>query len=165
MCIYTYMLGADSFPPSLAEASAGCVCFHLRRSARTITQFYDRVLASSGLRATQFTLLTIIRRTGGLPFSSLAEVLGMDRTTLTRNVRPLERDGLIKIERGTDRRVRVVRLTPAGERKQAEAEPLWALAHGRITSGIGPGTWKALRQDLSRTISVGLEATAEHDQS
>jgi DNA-binding MarR family transcriptional regulator len=148
---------------AMADASAGCVCFHLRRSARTITQLYDRILAPSGLRATQFTLLTVVRRTGGLPFSSLAEVLGMDRTTLTRNLRPLERDGLVKIEPGADRRVRLVRLTRVGERKQTEAQPLWAEAHGRITHGIGEGTWKSLRQDLSRTIAVGLEAIAEQD--
>ena len=150
--------------PSIADASAGCVCFHLRRSARTITQVYDRILAPSGLRGTQFTLLTVVRRTGGLPFSSLAEVLGMDRTTLTRNLRPLERDGLLKIEAGTDRRVRLVKLTRLGERKQTQAQPLWAEAHRRITHGIGQATWKTLRQDLSRTIAVGLEAIAEQDQ-
>jgi DNA-binding MarR family transcriptional regulator len=152
------------FPSAFADASAGCVCFHLRRSARTITQFYDRMLAPAGLRATQFSLLTVVGRTGGLSFSSLADVLGMDRTTLTRNLHPLERDRLVRVETGSDRRVRLVRLTPLGQRKQAEAEPLWAKAHARITGGIGEKTWKTLRHDLSRTIAIGLEATAEQDQ-
>jgi DNA-binding MarR family transcriptional regulator len=151
-------------PTSLSDASAGCVCFHLRRSARTITQFYDHTLAPSGLRATQFTLMTVVRRTGGLPFSSLADVLGMDRTTLTRNLRPLEREGLVKIVSGSDRRVRLVRLTRLGERKQAEAQSLWAKAHARVTEGIGEKTWKTLQKDLSRTIAVSLEATAEQNQ-
>jgi DNA-binding MarR family transcriptional regulator len=151
-------------PTSLSNASAGCVCFHLRRSARTVTQFYEHTLAPSGLRATQFTLMTVVRRTGGLPFSSLADVLGMDRTTLTRNLRPLEREGLVKIESGSDRRVRLVRLTRRGERKQAEVEPLWAKAHARITEGIGEKTWSALQKELSRTIAVSLEATAEQNQ-
>jgi DNA-binding MarR family transcriptional regulator len=151
-------------PISLSDASAGCVCFHLRRSARTVTQFYDHTLAPSGLRATQFTLMTVIRRTGGLPFSSLAEVLGMDRTTLTRNLRPLEREGLVKVAPGSDRRVRLVRLTRLGERKQAEAQPLWAKAHARVTEGIGEKTWRALQKELSRTIAVSLEATAEQHQ-
>jgi DNA-binding MarR family transcriptional regulator len=158
------MIGPTANPSSLSEASAGCVCFHLRRSARAVTQFYDRMLAPTGLRATQFTLLTVVRRTGGIPFSSLADVLGMDRTTLTRNLRPLERDGLVTIEVGTDRRVRLVRLTRRGEQKQAEAEPLWAKAHARITHGIGEKTWRTLQKDLSRTIAVGLQATAEQDQ-
>jgi DNA-binding MarR family transcriptional regulator len=150
-------------PSSLADASTGCVCFHLRRSARTVSQLDDRMLAPTGLKATQFTLLTVVRRSGGLPFSRLAEVLGMDRTTLTRNLRPLDRDGLVRIEAGSDRRVRVVGLTRAGDRKHTEAEPLWARAHARMTSGIGEATWKALRKDLSRTIAVSLQATAEQD--
>jgi DNA-binding MarR family transcriptional regulator len=148
---------------ALSDISTTCVCFHLRRSARVVTQLYDHTLAPSGLRATQYTLLTVVRRTGGLPFSSLAEVLGMDRTTLTRNLGPLERDGLVKIETGADRRVRLVKLTRLGERKHEAAEPLWAQAHSRVINGIGEKTWKTLRQDLSRTIAVGLEATAEQD--
>jgi DNA-binding MarR family transcriptional regulator len=154
------MTGSPATPTSLSDASAGCVCFHLRRSARAVTQFYDRMLAPTGLRATQFTLMTVVRRTGGLSFSDLADVLGMDRTTLTRNLRPLEREGLVKIATGSDRRVRLVRLTRLGERKQLEAEPLWAKAHARITDGIGEKTWRTLRKDLSRTIAVSLEATA-----
>ena len=151
-------------PTSLSDASTGCVCFHLRRSARAVTQFYDHTLAPSGLRATQFTLMTVVRRTGGLPFSSLADVLGMDRTTLTRNLRPLEREGLVKIESGSDRRVRLVSLTRLGRRKQAEAQPLWAKAHARVTEGIGEKTWRTLQKDLSHTIAVNLEATAEQNQ-
>lgn len=148
---------------ALSDISTTCVCFHLRRSARAITQLYDHILAPSGLRATQYTLLTVVRKTGGLPFSSLAEVLGMDRTTLSRNLGPLERDGLVRIETGVDRRVRLVKLTRLGERKHEAAEPLWARAHSRVTGGIGEKTWKILRQDLSRTIAVGLEAIAEQD--
>ena len=163
--VYTpIMTRSPANPTSLSDASAGCVCFHLRRSARTVTQFYDRTLAPTGLRATQFTLMTVIRRTGGLPFSSLADVLGMDRTTLTRNLRPLEREGLVKIESGSDRRVRLVRLTRLGERKQSEAQPLWAKAHARVSEGIGENTWRALQKQLSRTIAVSLEATAEQNQ-
>lgn len=158
------MTQSPQHPPTLADVSAGCVCFHLRRSARTISQFYDRILAPSGLRTTQFSLLTAVRRTGGLPFTRLAEILGMDRTTLTRNLRPLEREGLLKVAVGSDRRVRLVKLTPAGGRKLKLAEPLWARAHTRITEGIGEKSWQELRRDLSRTIAVGLEATAEQDQ-
>ena len=161
MCIYTYMPDSPSASTTLADISAGCVCFHLRKSARTITQFYDHTLAPSGLRATQFTLLRVISRTGGLPFSALADVLGMERTTLTRNLRPLERDKLVRTVPGADRRVRLVSLTPKGERKLAEAEPLWAQAHARVTGGLGAETWATLQRGLSRTIAVGLAAAGE----
>jgi DNA-binding MarR family transcriptional regulator len=157
------MLKTPSPSAALPDISTTCVCFHLRRSARAITQLYDHILAPSGLRATQYTLLTVVRRTGGLTFSGLAELLGMDRTTLTRNLRPLERDGLVKIETGADRRVRLVQLTRLGERKHEAAEPLWTRAHNTVINGIGEKTWKTLRQDLSRTIAVGLQATAEQE--
>ena len=161
MCIYTHMPDSPAAPATLADISAGCVCFHLRKSARTITQFYDHTLAPSGLRATQFTLLRVISRTGGLPFSALADVLGMERTTLTRNLRPLERDKLVRTVPGADRRVRLVSLTPKGERKLANAEPLWARAHARITGGLGAETWATLQRGLSHTIAVGLAAAGE----
>jgi DNA-binding MarR family transcriptional regulator len=153
---------AAAGPAALADISAECVCFHLRKTARTITQVYDHALAPTGLRITQFTLLRVIARTGGLPFASLADVLGMDRTTLTRNLRPLERDKLVRTFPGADRRVRLVSLTPKGERKLAEGEPVWAATHADVTGRLGDGTWTQLQRNLSRTIAVGLAAAGDH---
>ena len=147
---------------ALDDISTECVCFHLRKTARTITQVYDHALAPTGLRATQFTLLRVISRTGGLPFAALADVLGLERTTLTRNLRPLERDKLVRTFPGADRRVRLVSLTPKGERKLAEAEPVWAATHADITGRLGDGTWTQLQRNLSRTIAVGLAAAGDH---
>ena len=152
---------AAGLPAGLDDISTECVCFHLRKTARTITQVYDRALAPTGLRATQFTLLHVISRTGGLPFAALADVLGLERTTLTRNLRPLERDKLVRTFPGADRRVRLVSLTPKGERKLVEAEPLWAQAHARITGDLGADAWATLQRGLSRTIAVGLAAAGE----
>ncbi|HTC23057.1 MAG TPA: MarR family winged helix-turn-helix transcriptional regulator [Gemmatimonadales bacterium] len=149
-------------PAALADISAECVCFHLRKTARTITQAYDHALAPTGLRATQFTLLRVVSRTGGLPFAALADVLGMERTTLTRNLKVLERDKLVRTVPGADRRVRLVSLTPKGQRKLADAEPIWAAAHADITGRLGEDTWAELRRNLSRTITVGLAAGAAH---
>jgi DNA-binding MarR family transcriptional regulator len=171
-CIYTYMPNTPDHrapaPPATAgpaaaldDISTECVCFHLRKTARTITQVYDRALAPTGLRATQFTLLRVISRTGGLPFAALADVLGLERTTLTRNLRPLERDKLVRTFPGADRRVRLVSLTPKGERKLAEAEPVWTATHADITGRMGEGTWTQLQRNLSRTIAVGLAAAGE----
>jgi DNA-binding MarR family transcriptional regulator len=171
-CIYTHMPhapdprapahSAAAGPAGLDDISTECVCFHLRKTARTITQVYDHALAPTGLRATQFTLLRVISRTGGLPFAALADVLGLERTTLTRNLRPLERDKLVRTFPGADRRVRLVSLTPKGERKLAEAEPVWAATHADITGRMGDGTWTQLQRNLSRTIAVGLAAAGEH---
>src|SRR5579863_8717077 len=89
-----------------------CNCLAIRQAARHVTQFYDRLFAPTGLRATQFAILSRLRRDGPMPINALAAVLVMDRTTLGRNILPLERDGLIEVARSdSDRRRHELRLT------------------------------------------------------
>jgi DNA-binding transcriptional ArsR family regulator len=118
-------------PATLAEISTHCACFNLRRAARAVTQLYDHTLAPSGLRATQVTLLVALAKAGPVPFTRLASALGMDRTTLTRNLAPLERDGFVTQSPGADRRVKLVRITDAG---LATSPGHPALAGGAATS-------------------------------
>jgi len=93
-----------------------CNCLAVRQAARHITQFYDQFLAPSGLRTTQFSILAKLRRLGPMTINALAAAMVMDRTTLGRNVLPLERDGLIAVEQGSrDRRSKELRVTEAGE--------------------------------------------------
>src|SRR6476659_8600571 len=87
-----------------------CACFHLRRATRALTQLYDDALRPAGVRTTQFTLLNAIRIAGPATVRRLATTVVMDRTTLTRDLRPLERQGLVLIEPGEDRRERKVDL-------------------------------------------------------
>src|ERR1700731_2396811 len=92
-----------------------CNCLAVRQAARHITQFYDQFLAASGLRTTQFSILAKLRRLGPMTINALAAEMVMDRTTLGRNILPLERDGLIAVEKGRrDRRSKELRLTEAG---------------------------------------------------
>src|SRR5260370_27185833 len=100
-------------PPPKSEA---CNCLAVREAARRITQFYDRFLAPLGLRTTQFSILAKLRRLGPITINALAAELVMDRTTLGRNILPLERDGLIAVEQGSrDRRSKALRGTEAAE--------------------------------------------------
>lgn len=149
-------------PASLDEISSQCVCFNVRRAARAITQAYDRALAPSGLRATQLTLLVALARAGTVPFTKLAGVLGMDRTTFTRNVAPLKRDGLLIMRPGADRRVKLVAITTNGRKALVGAIPLWEHAQRRITGGIGAGRWDAIRRDIARitTLAGGRHSDA-----
>ena len=152
-CIYTYM--PDRLPEStIAEIATGCACFTLRRAARAVTQLYDRALAPAGLTANQFTLLVAVARTGEIPFSRLAGVLGMDRTTLTRNLGPLERDRLAATRPGPDRRVRLVGLTAKGRKALESAIPLWRQAQRRIVGGTGADRWTAIRRDVERIAAL-----------
>ena len=117
-----------------------CSCFNLRRAARRVTQIYEHALAPSGLKATQFTVLAVLDRseTGeGVAMTRLAEKLGTDRTTLTRNLGVVERDGLVTIKTGDDLRSRLVVLTEAGRTAFKRAVPLWAKAQAEMARHIG----------------------------
>lgn len=155
-CIYTHMPRHPD-PILLTEISTHCACFNLRRAARAITQLYDHTLAPSGLRATQLTLLVGLAKAGPVPFTRLAAALGMDRTTLTRNLAPLERDGLVTQKPGADRRVKLVEITDTGLTTLARAIPLWREAQQRITDGLGAGNWDSLRTQISQITTIAGE--------
>jgi DNA-binding MarR family transcriptional regulator len=130
-------------PDDLAEC-AGCLCFAVRRAARAITQHYDRSLRPSGLRATQFTLLTVLALAGPQPLSRVADRLGMERTTLTRNLRPLVMGGLVAVRDGDDRRVRTLMLTAKGRRTAVAALPAWRQAQRMAARGMDTGILASL---------------------
>ena len=114
-----------------------CVCINLRRAASSVTRLYDGMLAPSGLLVTQFSLLLAIERTGEPRLGELAEAMELDRTTLTRNLKPLERQGLIEVSAGDDPRTRRVVVTRAGSAAIARARPLWARAQQVVRNALG----------------------------
>jgi len=131
-----------------------CNCLAIRQAARHVTQFYDQVFAPVGLRATQFAILSRLQRDGGMTINALAAVLVMDRTTLGRNILPLQRDGLIEvIAAAADRRRRELRLTAAGGALQRRASKRWAIAQERFHSVFGSERAGRLR-DLLREVSA-----------
>jgi DNA-binding MarR family transcriptional regulator len=137
---------------SALETGRSCACNHLRRAARAVTQLYDDTLRPTGLRATQFTLLTALRIQGPISLNRLAEQLVMDRTTLTRNLRPLEKKELVRIEAGRDRRTREASLTKRGHQALVEAFPLWRRAQARVAGGLGDERLQALLGELGAVV-------------
>lgn len=135
-----------------------CACENARRAGRALTQRYDTALAPSGLRAPQFALLAQLANAGPLTRTRLADLMAMDRTTLTRNLAPLERDGLLVTESGDDRRTRVVQLTAAGECALARALPLWRVAQERTVAAFGAGQFATLLANLATLRVVGKDA-------
>lgn len=136
------------------EVAAVCTCFNLRKASRAVTQLYDKILQPSGLLTTQFTLLVAISRFSSVTITRLAQELVMDRTTLTRNLKPLERQELIEIESGQDQRTRVVALTAEGKEALAKALPLWEQAQACMVERLGQQRWSTLLESLSDTIST-----------
>ena len=133
----------------MGTAAAGCVCLTLRQSARTAAKLYDEALKPSGLRNTQFSLLAALDILGEVTHGRLALDMAMDRTTLTRNLQIMVRDGFIETVSADDARQRVVRLTKAGAAKYAEALPLWQSVQSDVLSALGHTRWQRLAEDLS----------------
>jgi DNA-binding MarR family transcriptional regulator len=131
-----------------------CACFNLRKASRAVTQLFDEKLEPSGLLVTQLTILVAISILGSVAISDLAEGLVMDRTTLTRNLKPPEREGLIQINPGEDRRVRVVTLTDKGRYVLAQALPLWQQAQAHIVESLGQERFNLLLSSLTTTVSI-----------
>ena len=135
----------------------GCVCFNIRKASRAVTQAYDAALQPSGLRATQLTLLAVISNSEPTTISQLGERLVMDRTTLTRNLRPIEKQGLLKIAPGEDRRTREVSLTARGRKALAKGIPLWEKVQARLVDALGENRWSRMSADLAKAVEVTLE--------
>lgn len=138
----------------LNQVSVLCTCFNLRKASRVVTQFFDQELKPSGLLATQFTILVAISLLNSGSINGLAQSLAMDRTTLTRNLKPLEREGLIQIEPGQDQRTRVVSLTDAGQASLAKALPLWEQAQACVVEKLGQERWSTLLSHLNATTTL-----------
>lgn len=129
-----------------------------RKAARYLSAAYDRVLAPSGLRTTQFTILRKLALADRASISGLAEAIAMDRTTLAANLKPLERDGLLAIGPDPkDQRARTVTITETGLGKLNEAAPLWQTAQDRFEGAFGPRKAAALRAALSGVLDTRLD--------
>ncbi len=141
-----------------------CNCLAFRQAARHVTQFYDRFLAPTGLRSTQFSILAKLRRHGPLTINALAEDMVMDRTTLGRNILPLEREGLITVVRGrADRRSKELDLTEPGLARLRLAVKQWARAQAEFEAVFGGNQASELRAVLRSVAATDLgEPGAEH---
>ena len=149
--MHLYMQPVPVMAKSKPSATT-CTCFRLRKLSRLMSQRYDRRLAEAGLNINQYSLL---RRAGGEPrgIGELAKKMGMDRTTLTRDLKPLIAAGWIAVKPGEDARRRVVTVTAAGTRAVAKARPLWLQAQHEIEAAIGDATTQRLHAQLDAALA------------
>ncbi|MGE8410474.1 MAG: MarR family winged helix-turn-helix transcriptional regulator [Pseudomonas sp.] len=125
-----------------------CICTHLRRAARGVSRHYDEALDGFGINVAQFSLLRHLQRLDKPSISSLAEAMGLDRSTLGRNLKVLEADGLVAMAEGDDLRNRLVLLTEQGKARLLAAEPAWEQAQERLVDTLG----EAQRDELVRLL-------------
>ena len=134
-------------------AMQNCLCFNLRRTSRAVTQYYENELRRHGLRPTQTPILSLLAAKPELGMAEVSEWLGMDRTTLVRNLRPLQREGLVEMT-GAGRGKRVaLSITPAGRAALAKLLPDWRVAQSRAVAVLGPERWATLLGDLERVAA------------
>ena len=142
-------------PEPVVGGVTGCTCFRVRKAARRVTQLYDHFLAGAGLRITQYSLLANLRQAGPLTMTELARRMAMDRTTLTRNLRPLQRHGYVAVTVGEDRRRRLLAITAAGERAHRLGAAQWLKAQRAVLDELGGDTVLELHRLLERATTLG----------
>ena len=141
-------------------SGGSCTCGELRKAARAITLLYDNAFKSSGLLSTQLGVRDFISNNDSIRISDLAKKQGLDRTTLTRNLSVLERQGFIKISSGKDHRTRIVTATQKGRSAVAKALPLWNEV--QVKEQMGENSWRELMQNLGHFVTVADQLIDQH---
>jgi len=136
------------------EIARDCAANNLRKTTRAVALLFEEQMRSTGLRGTQFTLLVALRLAGPVPLSKLAELLLMDRTTLSRNLKPVERKSLVQSMPGRDQRTRLLTLTDQGEAVLADAERQWRKAQEAVVDRFGEERFRRLLEELAALRSV-----------
>lgn len=155
---------------SYQEINAQDACFNFRKVTRAVTQFYDRHLEPADIRATQFTLLLTLTSASGKTLTEMAEGLVMDRTTLTRNLKPLEKAGFITTVKLPDRRTKGYVLTDKGRAAIEKGVPLWRKAQEHIIKQFGEDRYTRLLEELNKVRSLAnvpkvMRSREEKDRS
>ena len=136
------------------DVKRDCVCARVRKASRAMTAIYDRFLSPAELRVTQFSLLNNIKRLEQATITKLSETMLMDKTTLARNVKLLEKKGLVRIKAGKDRRFKEISVTKKGLDSLAMARPLWVQAQKHVTTCMGKNRMDHLIADLSELSAI-----------
>jgi len=126
----------------------------LRKATRLVTQAYDVAMQSTGIKSTQFTLIATVNALGSPAITKLAEVMVMDRTTLSRNLKPLINKGLVIVGSEQDQRIRKISLTPEGKTLVSEAMPQWQQIQDTIVSRMGEERWSQFLVSLEVVVEV-----------
>jgi DNA-binding MarR family transcriptional regulator len=143
--VYIHIRMSKERDLSVAE---NCLCFNLRRVARAVTQFYDREMRRHGIRPTQGSILASLQAKESWTMAELSDWLGMDRTTLVRNLRPLQRDGLVQISGGGRGNLVELAITPKGRKQIEKLTPAWKSAQSAAVRTLGEKRWSAILSDL-----------------
>lgn len=155
----------SSAPPISAPVKPqGCTNFRLRQLLRRVSHHYDLEVGKSGLKTTQYSLLSHVLRLGPLRPGDLARAMTMDASTLTRNLKPLEAAGWVQVGAGEDGRSRLVSITDAGRAKRAEAQRHWRVAQESLNQLLGLGRVVALHALIDESLELLAAPEGDTDE-
>ena len=153
LCVYTsQVFKVPVMPDILANldltGTGYCASFNFRRTSRMVTRMYDTAMQESGVRSTQFAILVGIAKLQPVAMGTLAKVLILDNSTLTRSLQLLRKEGMIEISKRAAMRQRFLKLTHSGEKTLQRSLPLWRAVHARFVAAVGADYWLKLRNEL-----------------
>lgn len=131
-----------------------CVCYEVRKTARFVINYYDAVLRDADLKSNQFLILVAVAYLKSPNFTKLADFVGIDQSTLARNLVTVEKQKLVSVRTGKNRREKLITLTKKGEQKIEKSFPLWKKAHGRLVGGIGAARWSEIQKELHGVVGL-----------
>lgn len=147
----------EKFEDINLEECLDCVCYEFRKTARQIINYYDAALKETDLKSNQFIILAAVAYMGKTNFKNLAEFVGIDQSTLARNLVTVEKQGFVTVNSGMNKREKIISLSRKGKNKLASAFPYWQKAQREIVHHLGSDEWKEMKGDLSRMVSITKE--------
>lgn len=138
----------------LAEMARSCACFNFRKASRSVTQLFDQILAPTGLRSTQLVILITGQLLGPSSIARLARELVMDRSTLTRNLKPLMNMGLLRFTQEGSGKHKSVEVTVEGQAALIRSAPYWEQAQSHLVNRFGPEAWNRITSDLNSIVEA-----------
>ena len=158
LCVYTPFimkenLRANELSRYEVAKCTECTGYNLRKATRVVQNMFDNAFKPVGLEGTQFTVLSVIFVNGPISLTKAADLMNVDRTTLARNLKPLERKGLVEVAAGSDRRTRNLNITIKGKEVLSEALPVWKGAQEKIKTALGLENWDSMISNLNKLVA------------
>ena len=151
--------GQTDFTEIALNECLDCLCHEFRKTARVVINFYDDALKNADLKSNQFLILVAVAFMKSTNFKTLAEFLGIDQSTLARNLVTIEKQGFVTVKPGKNRREKIITLSRKGKRKLASAFPLWQKAQKTLLDKFGIDRWHKLKAEMDEVAA----AAREHD--
>ena len=146
--------GSPDFADLALDECLDCLCYEFRKTARVVINFYDDALKSADLKSNQFLILVAVAFMKSTNFKTLAEFLGIDQSTLARNLVTVEKQSFVTVKPGKNRREKIITLSRKGKQKLASAFPLWQNAQKSLLDKLGVDRWQRLKAEMGEVAAV-----------